>query len=48
MERPIVVRRRRNPLEFRQLLERFYLSGLSAVESRLRLEGTMQKSEWAP
>jgi IS30 family transposase len=32
MEHPIVVRRRRNPLEVRQLLERFDQSGLSAVE----------------
>ena len=31
MEHPFVVRRRRNPLEVRQLLERFDQSGLSAV-----------------
>jgi hypothetical protein len=32
MEHPIVVRGRRNPLQVRQLLERFDQSGLSAVE----------------
>jgi hypothetical protein len=31
MEHPFVVRRRRNPLEVRQLLERFDQSGLTAV-----------------
>ena len=32
MEHPFVVRRRRNPLEVSQLLERFDQSGVSAVE----------------